>query len=152
MPLTSFVGREREAAEVERRLASSRLVTLTGPPGVGKTRLALRVAAGLGDDFAGGARFVPLAPLREPELVVSAIAAAMGAEAVPAAERRPLLDRVADALRDRRLLLVLDNFEHVAAAAPRVAELLEACPRLAVLVTSRTRLRLRGSARSSCPR
>ncbi|HEY3083400.1 MAG TPA: tetratricopeptide repeat protein [Chloroflexota bacterium] len=151
VPLTGFVGREREVTEVERRLASSRLVTLTGPPGVGKTRLALRVAAGLVDDFADGVRFVPLAPIRDPELVVSAIAASLGVEGFQAAERQPLLDRVADALRDRRCLLVLDNFEQVAAGAPRVAALLEACPRLAVLVTSRTRLRLRGECEVVVP-
>jgi hypothetical protein len=139
--LTSFVGRERELAEIERLLATTRLLTLTGPPGAGKTGLALEAAWALGRRFAGGAVFVPLGPVHDPALVVPAIAQALG---VRDAGGRDLDDFLAAALVDRELLLVLDNFEHVVAAAPAAADLLAACPRLTVLATSRTPLRVRG--------
>jgi predicted ATPase/DNA-binding CsgD family transcriptional regulator len=142
-PLTSFVGREREVAEVADllRRPDVRLVTLTGPGGVGKTRLALAVAAELAPDFADGAAFVPLAPLADPALVLPTVAAALG---VREAGDRPPAAGLVEALRERALLLVLDNFEHVLAAAPPVADLLAGCPGLRVLATSRVRLRLRG--------
>jgi len=139
-PLTSFVGREREAAAVADllRRPDVRLVTLTGPGGVGKTRLALRVAEGLEAGFADGVAFVDLSPLADPGLVAPSVAQALG---VREAGDRPLAERLLDALRDRELLLVLDNFEQVVEAAPLVVSLLVAA-RLRVLVTSREPLRL----------
>ena len=143
--LTSFVGRQREIVEIKRLLAGaplgSRLVTLTGPPGVGKTRLALEVAADLVEDFADGVRFVPLAAVRDADLVLPALAQAVRVEGY---EGEPLVDRLVDALKERHLLFILDNFEQVEAAAPLVAQLLEGCPRLVVLATSRSSLRVRG--------
>ena len=135
-PLTGLVGREREAAAVASLLRRHdvRLVTLTGPGGVGKTRLALRLAGDLAGDFQAGIAFVPLAPIRDPAFVLSAIAQTLE---VREAGGRPLSEVLETFLRDRRLLLVLDNFEHVAAAAPSVTALLAACPELKVLVTSR---------------
>jgi predicted ATPase/DNA-binding XRE family transcriptional regulator len=140
VPLTSFVGREREVAEVRQRLRATRLLTLTGAGGIGKTRLALAVATELLDAFRAGAVFVDLAPLDAPALVVPAIAQALGVREGD----RPLAERLEAALRDRELLLVLDNFEHVLAAAPVVAALLRACPRVKVLATSRAPLHLSG--------
>ena len=118
-----------------------RLVTLTGPGGVGKTRLALQVATDLGGDFAHGAKFVALAAVRDPALVASTIAHALG---VVEAGGRSSGDRLGDALRNRHLLLVLDNYEHLLDAAPLVTDLLTRCPTLAVLATSRSPLRLAG--------
>jgi predicted ATPase/DNA-binding CsgD family transcriptional regulator/DNA-binding XRE family transcriptional regulator len=143
-PLTSFVGRRHELAEVARLLGATRLLTLTGPGGVGKTRVALAVAAGLREAYADGAVFVPLAPVADPGLVAATVARAARALRVPEARGRPPVERLTAALRGRQLLLVLDNFEHVAAAGPLLVELLAACPRLTVLVTSRARLRLSG--------
>ena len=142
VPLTSFVGREREAAEVCALLRRSdvRLLTLTGPGGVGKTRLALQVAAGSEDAFEAVA-YVPLGAVADPALVPRAIAQVLG---VRDGGPRPLHDQLVAALRDRALLLVLDNFEQVLAAAPAVAELLAASPGLKALVTSRARLRVSG--------
>ncbi|MBA3414784.1 MAG: tetratricopeptide repeat protein, partial [Chloroflexia bacterium] len=142
-PLTSLVGREHEAAAVGALLRRDdvRLVTLTGPGGVGKTRLALAVTTAMSDAFADGVAFVALATIRDPGLVAPAIARVLGVrEAVEAS----VLERVAAALRDRVLLLVLDNVEQVLAAAPLVVELLAACPRVKALVTSRTLLRVSG--------
>jgi predicted ATPase/DNA-binding NarL/FixJ family response regulator len=141
VPLTSFIGREPELDRLRRYLGSTRLLTLTGAPGIGKTRLALEAAAGQWEEFVDGIRFIPVAAIRDPELVLAAIAQAAGVEA---SGRGPLLDRLAEALRDRRCLLVLDNFEQVVAAGPLLSQILEACPRLCVLVTSRTRLGVRG--------
>ncbi len=141
-PLTSFIGREREIADAcDLLLGGVRLVTLTGPGGVGKTRLAVRVAGELAQDFADGAVFVPLASVTDFDLVPTTVGLALG---VREAGDRTLASRLADALRDRALLLVLDNFEHVVEAAPLVTHLLESCHRLAVLVTSRTPLRVSG--------
>jgi predicted ATPase/DNA-binding CsgD family transcriptional regulator len=142
-PLTSFVGREREVAAVTNLLQQDgvRLVTLTGPGGVGKTRLALRVAQAAAADYADGAAFVDLAPLRDPARVLPAVARAIG---VPEAGDQPLGARLPVALAGRSLLLVLDNVEQVAAAAPAVAELLGDCPGLAVLATGRGALRVGG--------
>ncbi len=141
IPVDDLVGREREIAELQRLLAHSRLVTLTGPGGVGKTRLALAVAHAITDAFVDGAYFVDLAPLDNAELVLPAIARATGVREEPGL---PLLDSVVDALGERRTLLLIDNVEHVAAGAGVVSELLGRCPRLVTLTTSRRRLRLRG--------
>ena len=147
-PLTSFVGREWEIAEVLRLVTSTRLVTLSGPPGTGKTRLALQVAgeattaSGPGDaTFPNGVAFVPLASVLDPGLVASAIAQTLGVRQVP---NRPPLESLEVHLSRSRMLLILDNFEHVLEATPAVSRLLAACPNLAVLVTSRASLRLSG--------
>jgi predicted ATPase/class 3 adenylate cyclase len=146
--LTSFVGREAEVAAVQDLLDRARLVTLTGPGGAGKTRLGLQVAAERLLRHGDGAFFVELAPISAPDLLPSAIAAAV---LIREATERPLLDTVTEALRDRDLLLVLDNFEHLQDAAPIVAGLLSAAPRLRVLVTSRARLNLRGEEEYPVP-
>ncbi len=140
---TTFVGREREVIEVGKLLAREdvRLLTLTGPGGVGKTRLALQVAASAADRVEDGVFFVSLAPVRDPELAVASLAETLG---VREQAGKTLTATVARHLADRELLLVLDNFEQVSTAASEVATLLAAAPRLRVLVTSRTVLGLRG--------
>ena len=142
-PLTPLIGREREIAAVCALLSRPqvRLVTLTGTGGVGKTRLALAVAAAVSSAFADGICFVALAALTDPGLVASTIAQSLG---VREQGSRPLLDSLKDHLREQQLLLLLDNFEQVVSAAPVVAELLAAAPRLQVLVTSRASLYLSG--------
>jgi predicted ATPase/DNA-binding SARP family transcriptional activator len=141
--LTSFVGRKLELETVRSRLGQQavRLVTLTGPGGTGKTRLALQAATELLDDFPGGVFFVDLAPIRDPDLVPAAIAQSLG---VRETGGTPLLDGLKAYLREKQVLLLLDNFEQVIPAAPLVSELLAAAPRLRVLVTSRAVLHLRG--------
>jgi excisionase family DNA binding protein len=145
-PLTRFIGREREGAAVADLLRSDdvRLVTLTGPGGVGKTRLALRVAEDAADDFSDGLVFVPLVAVGRAGLVLTTIARALGVRESP---DRSLTDGMVTALRYRRLLLVLDNFEHLLEAAIDLADLLTSCPRLTMLVTSREPLRLSGERR-----
>jgi predicted ATPase/DNA-binding SARP family transcriptional activator len=138
---TGFVGRRRELAELQGLLQARQLVCVTGPPGSGKTRLAIEVAASLLEAFPHGAWFVSLAEVADPELVRSAVATAL---AVPELPERPAAQALTDHLRSRRLLLVLDNFEHVLPAAVVAAELLDAAPGLTVLATSRTPLRLSG--------
>ena len=141
-PVTPLVGREHELAAIESLLLEkgARLVTLTGPGGVRKSRLAVEAAGRLSPDFAGGVRFADLSSARSAAQVTDAVAAAVGVSATGAR----LITDVKSYLRPRRLLLVLDNFEQVMSAAPLVAELLGAAPGLAVLVTSRRRLRVRG--------
>jgi predicted ATPase len=142
VPATPLVGRDHEAAAVGDlvRAQGARLVTLTGPGGVGKSRLALEVAQRLGPDFADGARFVELASVPAAGVVADALAAALG---LNTSGGRLIADLKAY-LRARRLMLVLDNFEQVMGAAPLVAELLSAAGGVVALVTSRTVLRLRG--------
>lgn len=139
---SSFVGRERELVEVKRELSMTRLLTLTGAGGSGKTRLALEVIRDLVGAYLDGIWVVELAPLSEPELVPQAVASALGVREKPS---RPLIDDLADHLWKKDLLLVLDNCEHVIGAAARITDaLLSACPRLKVLATSREALRVDG--------
>jgi len=146
--LTSFIGRENELAKIRELLSTARLVTLTGPAGTGKTRLAIEGAARLAADFEDGARFVPLAPVAEPELVTSAVAEAVDVhDGATLSQQAALIER----LRESETLLVLDNFEHVVPAAALVRELLQACPRLSILVTSRVVLRISGEQEYPVP-
>jgi non-specific serine/threonine protein kinase len=148
-PLTPLVGRERELAAVHALLGEGvRLLTLTGPGGVGKTRLALQLATSLTDAFRGAVAFVSLAPIATTELVLPSVARALDVEE-SAAEL--LVERVAAKLAGRPYLLALDNFEHVVGAAPMIAELLAACPQLSVLVTSRVVLRVQGEQEFPVP-
>lgn len=142
-PPTSIVGRDRETEIIQGMLwrQDVRLVTLTGPGGVGKTHLALEVASGLMQDFVDGVAFVPLAAVREPALVLQAITSTLGLGEEP---NTTLSATLKAHLRTRQLLLVLDNFEHVLDAATDIGELLAACASVTVLVTSRERLQLRG--------
>jgi predicted ATPase/DNA-binding SARP family transcriptional activator len=140
--LTSFVGRESAVAEVTALLATTRLLTVTGPGGTGKTRLALEVAAALSGEYADGTFFVDLVPVRDPALVVPTIAATLGIR--EEGWERPVRQALEEDLRRRRLLLLLDNFEQVLDAAPVVTQLLAAAAGLTVLVTSRAPLRVRG--------
>ena len=146
--LTSFVGREAEIAAVHGLLDRSRLVTLTGPGGAGKTRLALQVAAERLGRHGDGVFIVELAPVDDAEMVPSAIATAL---LIREATERPLVDTLVDALRDRDLLLVLDNLEHLPAAIPLVSRLLASAPRLRILATSRARLNVRGEDEFAVP-
>ncbi len=140
--LTSFVGREREMAEAKRLLSVTRLLTLTGPGGTGKTRLALQAAADLLGDYAGGAWLVELATLSDPALVGQAVAGTLHVREQPG---RPLDDVLIDYLRDKQLLLLLDNCEHLVDACARLADrLLRACPRLTILVSGREALSIAG--------
>jgi len=139
---TSFVGRRRELGEIRKKLATARLVSLVGPGGVGKTRLALRIATDLGRGFADGAWLVELADVREGALVASALLAALDLR--DQAGMKPLQILLSD-LRNRQLLLVLDNCEHLLeAVAPLVAEVLRAAPKLTVITTSREPLQVPG--------
>ena len=140
-PLTSFIGRETEIAEVVALLKTTRLLTLIGAGGSGKTRLALEVARRVRSDFADGVFFVALGSTIDPSLVPATLAQTLGVREAPS---QPLLESLKGHLRDKEILLLLDNFEQVVEAAPLVAELLMACPRLKVLVTSRAVLHVSG--------
>jgi len=142
--VTSFVGRERELADVGRLLAASRLVTLVGAGGAGKTRLALRVAADALDEYPDGAWLVELAPISDPDLVVAEIGRTLGVQAQPG---RSPVDPIIDYLRRKELLLLLDNCEQVIEAAADSADrLLGDCPTLHMLASSRERLGVDGEA------
>ena len=142
--LTRLVGRDEELAAIEKALAGTRLLTLTGTGGVGKTRLALAAAAGSAADFSGGAFLVELAPLADPDLLPQQVLAALGLREEPGHSPAGTLTAH---LRDRRALLVLDNCEHLVGAAAALAEgLLRSCPRLTVLATSREPLGVPGEA------
>lgn len=140
--LTRFIGREAQAGEVETLLRDgTRMLTLTGPGGTGKTRLALHVATRIQEAFPHGAYFVDLSSITDPGLVLSAVAEAVGVVETP---QEPLADTLIGELGDRRLLLVLDNFEHVLGAAPAVERLLREAPGITALVTSRAVLHREG--------
>lgn len=133
VPATVFLGRERELGEIATLLGETRLLTLTGPGGSGKTRLAFQAAAAAADEYPHGVWWVPLAAVVDPGSVLDAASRALGAPG-----------ELAVTIGDRRLLLLLDNFEHVIAAAPELSSLLLDCPNLDLLVTSRERLRIEG--------
>lgn len=139
-PLSGLVGRESVVDQIHQRLRACRLLTLTGPPGIGKTRLAVAVGRRAADDFPDGVRFVELEPVAEWRRVLAAIASALGLRSPSGLFAADL----ARYLADRQMLLVLDNAEHVVEAAPDLVGLLAACPNLALLVTSRRALRVAG--------
>jgi predicted ATPase/class 3 adenylate cyclase len=146
--LTTFVGRERERSEVKETLAGTRLLTLTGPGGTGKTRLAIQVASEVMGSFEDGAVFVPLAPIADPALVIPTIGQTLGVAEDPG---RPPIENLIDHLARKRMLLVLDNFEQVIDAAPQVGELLTSTEALLVLATSREPLGLAGEREYAVP-
>ena len=137
----ALIGRDEEIDEVQKRLAQARLLTLTGPGGIGKTRLALQAAVGLLSQFEDGVFVVELAPLADPALVPAAIAQAVGCRTHG---QRPVVEELLEWLSSRRMLLVLDNFEHLPAASEQVSRLLAGSPGLRVLATSRAPLRIAG--------
>lgn len=148
-PVTSFVGRERELEELSRLVSANRLVTLTGAGGVGKTRLAMRLAIALSSGYRNGACLVELATLRDPDLVVQE---AMNALALQEQPGRSLVQTLTDGLRARHLLLLLDNAEHLLPACAQLADaLLRQCPRVTLLVTSRERLGVPGETTYRVP-
>jgi predicted ATPase/class 3 adenylate cyclase len=147
---TALLGRESEVAAARALLEQegARIVTLTGPGGTGKTRLGLQVGAELVEAFGDGVWFVPLAAIADSNLVIPAIAQPLGVREIPG---EPLLTTLQEYLRNKHALLLLDNFEHVTAAAPAVSALLAACPRLQVLITSREPLRITGERELPVP-
>ncbi len=143
--LTSFIGRERELVKIKRLLTGTRLVTLTGAGGCGKTRLAQEVGAGLLERFGDGVWWVEMAALSEPELVPQAVASALG---VPEQSSRPLIETLVDYLRLKSLLLLLDNCEHLCSACAYLADrLLQSCANLRILTTSRQAFNVSGETK-----
>jgi predicted ATPase/transcriptional regulator with XRE-family HTH domain len=147
---TTFIGRGREVRRVCRLLMQRdvRLATLTGPPGIGKTRLALQVATSMGEYMEDGVYFVPLSSLSDPGMMASAIARSLGLKEVP---NRSIVEMLQEHLSDKELLLLLDNFEHILAGGPQVSELISACPEVKILVTSRSALHLYGEHQVAVP-
>src|SRR5260370_22197993 len=143
LPPTALIGREQEMARALTFLqrGSARLLTLTGPSGVGKTRLGIQLTQELGERFEDGGVFVSLAPLRDPSLLSATLAQALGLLDQPF---RSVTEQVQTYLQEKQLLLVLDNFEHLRQAAPFIADLLATCTRLQILITSRAPLHIRG--------
>jgi predicted ATPase/DNA-binding CsgD family transcriptional regulator len=141
LQLTSFIGREREIAEVKRLLSTSRLLTLTGAGGTGKTRLALQVASQVVDEYPDGVFFVNVAPIIDHSLVVPSIALTLN---VKEATDQPLIETLKAYLRGKEVLLLLDSFEHMMEAAPAVVDMLVSAPDLKVMVTSREPLHMQG--------
>ena len=139
--LTSFVGRETQISQIKALLNGTRLLTLIGPGGTGKTRLSLKVAESITSDFADGVYFVDLAPITEADRVVGAIASALG---IFESSDEPLINGLKRAIGQRSILVILDNFEHVIRAASKVLELLTNTPNLKILITSREPLRISG--------
>jgi predicted ATPase/class 3 adenylate cyclase len=146
--LTTFIGRGQEVARAAELLLYTRLLTLTGPGGTGKTRLSIAIARAVDERFADGLVFVALAALSDPRLVAPTIRATLGQ---PEESGRPAIDTIVDGLQDAELLLVLDNFEQVLGAAEQVGELLARTSRLRVLVTSRSMLHLTGEQEFAVP-
>ena len=146
--LTTFIGRERELRDLKALLARTRLLTLTGPGGSGKTRLGLRLAAVVADGFPDGVHFVPLAPIGNPDLVLSSMAQAIG---LRDEGDRPLLDRLRHHLENARILILLDNFEHLMAAAPLLSLILQATVAVSFVVTSRAPLHITGEQEFEVP-
>jgi predicted ATPase/class 3 adenylate cyclase len=146
--LTTFLGREREIGEIGELLVDHRLVTLTGPGGTGKTRLSLEVVTGALGHYPDGVYFVELASITDPALVPSTIAQALS---LPDRGGRTMMERLVDHIGERRILVVLDNFEQVLGAAASVNDLLRACPNLALLVSSRSALHVSGEQEYPVP-
>ena len=150
VPLTALIGRQHELVSSQRMLLEGhvRLLALTGPPGTAKTRLASALAESTRAEFPDGAWLVPLASVQRPELVLPTIGHVLDIRQIG---RRPILEALIRALRQRALLLVLDNFEHLLPAAASIVELLASCPELKVLATSRAPLHVSGEHRFRVP-
>lgn len=145
---STFIGRAKEIKDALQLLDGTRLLTLTGPGGTGKTRLSLQVAAEVGSQFPDGAFWVPLAPISDPDLVASTIAHSLG---VQVSGGEAPIAKVTEYVREKRMLLILDNFEQILAAAPTVSALLEAAPALKIVTSSRAPLRLSGEQEYPVP-
>ena len=145
---TSFIGREGELARAAGLLAGTRLLTLTGPGGTGKTRLALQLARQLAEEFRDGVAFVPLAPISDPDLVFPTVRQTLGMAEEPG---RTAVETLVEGLRHRQALLLLDNFEQVLGAARRAAELMAGTEQLKIVVTSRSRLHVSGEQELGVP-
>ncbi|MCJ7659484.1 MAG: tetratricopeptide repeat protein [Anaerolineales bacterium] len=142
--LTSFVGRDRELSEVSQLLTSTRLLTVAGPGGIGKTRLALQVAAQCLEEFDDGVYFVPLAPVSLPQQIIPSVAGALSFNFDTHGSDTDSKTQLLEHLRERSMLLVMDNFEHLVEGADLLVDMLEIAPNLKLMITSRQRLNLQG--------